>query len=295
MFELVSDRLRIEVAEPGEPPNDNCRFAYSGYVTEMVLDKKYRFGASEPNHLQHPSSGGRGLCNEFKADLSTLAQPGEYYPKFGIGLIKKEDDRPYVFYGKYLLKQFPISYTKTSDEVIFTVEPIECMGYALKHIKILKVQNNVLWMTEKVENVGEKNISTQEYCHNMLTIDSLALGPAYHFRMPDLAEQGKGLIAGTIRGEGYGITFSGYSRDPARFVMDCANLKRTDDFTWEMANTDASPNPNGEIAVLCTEYVTPSYLQFWAVDHLMSLEVFHTVNLKPGESKEWKRKWVFRD
>jgi hypothetical protein len=295
MFELVSNRLRIEVAEPGEPPNDNCRFAYSGYVIEMVLDKKYRFGASEPNQLQHPSSGGRGLCNEFKADLSRLAQPGEYYPKFGIGLIKKEDDSPYAFYRRYPLKQFPISYTTTPDEAIFTVEPIECMGYALKHVKTLKVQNNVLWMTEQVENVGEKDVSTQEYCHNMLTIDGLALGPTYHFRMPDLTDRGKGCIVGTIRGEGHGITFSDYNHDPVRFVINCTDLKKTDDFTWEMVNTDASPEPDGEIAVRCTEHVTPCYLQFWAVDHLMSLEVFHNVNLKPGESKEWKRQWTFKD
>ena len=293
MIMLSSDRLRVEIAEPGEAPNDNRRFAHAGYVTEIVLDNKHRFGASEPHHLSHPSSGGRGLCCEYLFDLSGEAKVGEYYPKVGIGLLKKPDDEPYRIYRRYEMKPFPIHYTKTDSKAVFTVEPIPCMGYAFKHEKTVSVEGNAVTISERIENVGEKRFVGREYCHNMLTIDGLAIGPAYQMRLPDLTSRGKGLITGTIRGDGHGLTFTEYNHDPAFFAMDSADVTSKGSFKWVMRNTDASPDPEGAVSVECVEYMDACNLLFWAVDHLMSFEVHQEIDIAPGESKEWKRVWTF--
>ena len=100
MITLSSDRLRVELAEPGVSPNNKTRFDRAGYISDVILDGGIYFAASEPRNLVHPCSGGRGFCNEFRFDASAEAAIGEYFPKLGVGLIRKEEDKKYIFHRK---------------------------------------------------------------------------------------------------------------------------------------------------------------------------------------------------
>ena len=59
MLTLQNDRLRVEIAEPGEAPNTGFRFDRAGFIADVVLDGAHSFCTSEPLNLIHPSSGGR--------------------------------------------------------------------------------------------------------------------------------------------------------------------------------------------------------------------------------------------
>ena len=131
MITLKSNCLRVEIAQPGEHPNDGVRFDRAGFITEVVLNNERQFCANEPKNLVHPSTGGRGLCCEQMLDLSNQVSAGEQYPKFGVGLILKETDEPYVFYKKYQIDYFPVEYTATETTVEFKTDAIPCMGYAV--------------------------------------------------------------------------------------------------------------------------------------------------------------------
>lgn len=297
MFYLKNNRLNIEIAEPGEAPNNNSRFAWAGLVTEIILDGFHRFGASEPNHLGHPSSNGRGLECEYTLDCSNEVNEGEYFPKFGIGLLKK-DDAPYTFYKIYETIPFPIEIEKTETKAVFKVHPIECLGYALEHTKTLEIVENKLIMTEEIKNVGTRDFCSTEYCHNFLTVNGLALSPQYHFRLPDLKSRGKGIVNQTVRGDGYGYTFLGYNHDPAYFILDGNELQNEykGPVRWEMYNFDASGKEDGAVGVKAfVDVKEVDHMLFWSVDHMMSFEVFHKINLKPGESDKWSREWEFYD
>ena len=109
MLKISSARLEIKIPLPGESPNDTCRFDRSGFISSIVLDGKHSFCATEPTNLAHPSSGGVGLCNEFKFDIACdEANIGEMFPKFGIGLFVKPDEKPFCFFQKYATKPFSI-------------------------------------------------------------------------------------------------------------------------------------------------------------------------------------------
>ena len=97
MIELKSDLLRVFVLEPGEAPNNTFRFNRAGAVAEILHNGRNTFCASEPNHLWHLCSGGRGLMNEFTMDVSGEVGVGEYFPKLGVGLLKKPDGELYRF------------------------------------------------------------------------------------------------------------------------------------------------------------------------------------------------------
>lgn len=138
MLTLTTDRLRVEISEPGECPNNGFRFDRAAYISEVVLDSERHFCANEPKNLIHPSSSGRGLCCEYGADYSNNVSEGKFYPKLGVGLIKKH--APYCFYEKYKdVEEFPIDILQTSNSIEFKTHAIECAGYAMNATKKLTI------------------------------------------------------------------------------------------------------------------------------------------------------------
>ena len=69
MITLKSNRLRVRIAEPGEAPNQTHRFDRAGFISEIRLDDRISFCASEPENLSHPCTGGRGLCRSIAEAL----------------------------------------------------------------------------------------------------------------------------------------------------------------------------------------------------------------------------------
>ncbi|MGQ7408281.1 hypothetical protein [Streptococcus suis] len=61
MIYLTNHRLRVEIAEPGERPNDTFRFDRAGFISNVILDGDTHFCANEPMNLRHLSSG-RTVC-----------------------------------------------------------------------------------------------------------------------------------------------------------------------------------------------------------------------------------------
>jgi LEA14-like dessication related protein len=289
MFEIKSDRLRVEMAHPNEVPNITTRFDRAGFITEIVLDGVHRFCATEPNNLSHPSSGGRGLCSEYVFDVSAEAKIGEPFPKFGVGLLKKFEDAPYKFWERYDAEPYNIRVEDSKDGARFITEPRFCMGYAISQKKDVWVKDNRLIMQITVKNEGEKPVSIREYCHNFLTINSMALGPDYKIRMDSIKDMGKDVLNGQIKGDGHGFTFAQYSPSPAsvKVPLEEIQIGNPKIFEWSMINeaSGARIDVKDEIDI-CG-------MTMWCADHIVSVEAFHKLELAPGQSNTWQRTWIF--
>lgn len=132
-------------------------------------------------------TGGIGLCNEFgisRAIGYEDAAPGEWFPKFGIGLLQKQSDEPYSFIGEYPLQPFPVTEEWSGDSVTYTVQPLECRGYSMRLVKTLKLEGNRLDILYKVENTGSEALRIEEYIHNFVGIDGALVGTDYELRLP---------------------------------------------------------------------------------------------------------------
>ncbi len=294
MLTLSSERLRIEIAEPGEAPNHKFRFDRAGYVSEVVLDGEMHFTASEPRNLAHPCSGGRGFCNEFRFDPSGEAKVGEYFPKFGIGLIRKEDDEKYSFFRAYKdVMFFPVEYSKTENQAVFVTLPVACLGYAIKTTKTVTVQGNTMSMVTRVENVGEKEITMNEFCHNFISIDGMAVGSDYNLSLPRIPDLGYERLnnrrgfSGAMRGNGKGITFCEFTAIDTDYAVMGPDIEPTLPFTWKMTHKGARAYVEGE------DHLIPKFVAIWGVDHIVSPEVVYEFTIKPGEDHEWSRTWKF--
>ncbi len=294
MITLNSKRLRVELAAPGEAPNNKYRFDHAGFITEVILDNTVRFCASEPQNLNHPSSGGRGLCNEYGFDISKEVPTGEFFPRFGIGLIRKAADERFVFYKNYKdVQLFPIDVHQTENGVTYITEPIPCQGYALRSKKEITVDDNRIIMTISVENTGEKEISLHEYCHNFLSIDGMSAGPDYCLDIPGINDLGYERLIDSnglsthLKGYGKGITFFEHTAIGTFYSVDTANISENIPFTWTLSHKGAKASVEAE------EYFTPSRINIWGVDHMLCPEMMHQFSVKPGETHEWKRSWKF--
>lgn len=291
MFLLESNRLRVEIVEPGEAPNNGFRFDRAGFISEVTLDGATHFCANEPKNLSHPSSGGRGLCCEYNADYSGEVEDGEYFPKFGVGLIRRAG--PYHFYGRYAdIEPFPVSISHDKEWATFVTEPISCLGYALKATKEIEVSGTTVRLKTTLENVGEKEIVTKEYCHNFLSIDGMAISPDYSVDFPLMIHLEQGPLENhyptpcNLYVEGTKVKFE---RTETAVSMTDLPLwpKMREPFTWKLSHAGAKASVEG------VDFIQPSGVRLWTVDHIVSPEIFQMVSVKQGETVSWKRAWTF--
>jgi len=288
---IQSDRLRVEIAEPGIPPNTTTRFDRAGFVTQVTLDQTHRFCSREPDNLSHPSSGGYGLCSEFRSLEPALEAPmGAQFPKFGIGLLTKTLEGRYVFHHKYPCEPFAVSVEATASTVTFDTAPKECLGYAAHLTKVLSVAGNELTMTMTFENVGTRPIAFDEYCHNFITLDYLPIGPEYFLHMPVVNQDGKLAKTGVaLCGKGHGVGFRCYSNEPSLLDIDRSEILGEAPFTWRLTHEKTPASISETVSVLPTRVIV------WAIDHIISPEVVCHFEVAPGERVTWARRWTFED
>ncbi|MDR3120506.1 MAG: hypothetical protein LBU58_04125 [Clostridiales bacterium] len=288
MYVLQSDRLRVDVSEPGAAPNVTTRFDRAGFVEEVVLDGLHRFCASEP-HNHGRTSGGRGICNEYVCRTYDDAAVGGYFPKPGVGLLLKEKDEPYSFMNPYKARPFRISVSHSPNALLFVTEPETCIGYALRQEKRLEVNGNRLEMRVTLQNVGERDFEAEEYCHNFLTVNGMAIDPDYKLTIPSITDRGHDAVVGALMGNGKGFTFAGASRKAMFLAVPGEEFELAPGhaFEWRLENT-------GEGLRVCgRDQINLSRVSFWAIDHMISIESFHKLRLAPGECGSWTRVWTF--
>jgi hypothetical protein len=105
---IQSDRLKVEIAEPGGV-YQGTRFDWTGFITQVTLDGKHTFCVPESYQPGH-GTGGIGLCNEFGNEKPIAyddAQPGETFPKLGIGLLAQRHCQLSFHLPYEIVQRFP--------------------------------------------------------------------------------------------------------------------------------------------------------------------------------------------
>lgn len=291
-YMLESDRLRVEIADPEEVHNLATRFDATGYITEVTLDGAVRFCGSEPGNLGVPSSGGRGLCSEYRFDCIQETKAGDYFPKFGVGLLRRDEGEDHFnHFKKYVCRPFDYTLEKhTGDMVSFRTSPKECLGYAAETIRTISVKENVLTMEISLINVGERDIVLKEYCHNFLSLDGMAVTGAYRLSLPqvhnlDAIINRKQISREFFMTEKGCVRAKGYKPHPAIFDYQAEDIDSVIPFCWELRHEE------NNVSVKGTEYFVPCEGCVWVADHLFCPEINIGISVAPNASYSWKREW----
>jgi len=320
-IKIHSDQLTVEIAQPGSVYS-GTRFDWTGFITQVTLVSP---GGAQHTFLEPESlepgkgTGGWGLCNEFGNDKAigyTDAQPGESFPKLGIGLLKRPEQPQYNFMLPHELnQQFPIKIDTTENQAVFTVEPIETRGYAVRYTKTVSAHENWLEISYRLENVGSKLIDTNEYYHNFMGIDEHPIGPEYRLHFPFTIQLEnftaayrqylppllRKLLPGFVLDillnrmatpgnkvvKVQNTNFGFLTTPQAPFYFRPLGFAKTDGYQWELTHL-----PSG---VQMREYddFTPCRIAVWGTTHVVSAEIFVDINLNPGQEKTWKRRYEF--
>ena len=314
---IRSDRLTVEIAPPGSVYR-GTRFDWTGFITQVTLDGAHTFCVPESLELGR-GTGGIGLCNEFGNEKPVgyaEAQPGDVFPKLGIGLLKRPDGADYNFFRAYeICKLFPVSVETAPGQARFLVEPVDCRGYAVRLTKTVSVQGNQLQIAYQLENAGCQPVVTHEYCHNFIGIDRQPIGPDYSLRFPypveleKLTQMLRGMVPPILRRilpvslldkltdslmkqrlaileiDGEEIHFRDIPKDA--FYCRLQGFTQTRSPQWELVHLSR------KMGIRETDDFAPARVAVWGTTHVVSAEVFIDINLQPGEMLSWTRRYEF--
>ena len=291
MIYITSKRLKIEICEPGEGDNCGSRFDRAGYIRQVTLDGKYHFCENEPDNLSQQCSGGAGICSEICCEgVDTETSVGEYFPKFGVGLLLKPDDNPYIFHRRYECMPFRVDSKRVSSSISFGTEQLEHAGRSLLEEKTIWVEDNVLTMEYKFVNTGTKPLNLSEYSHDFVTLNGLHTGPDYRLEMPALfSQEGKRPPHGngTMMGTRTGFSFSAPGVEPSFIPVSGEEMDRTKPFSWTLAHSVCPLRITGEPSL------APESAFIWSVGNIVSPEVFIRFALIPDDRITYRRRWTF--
>lgn len=288
-MQIRSERLKVEIAEPGVFPANTSRFDWCGFINSVRLDDTYEFCAAEPTNLVHPSTGGVGLCNEYLCpEYCDEVSVGEKFIKFGIGLFKKPDKEKYCFYRKYEIDPFQMTWNAKEHEILFYTEPAEGQTAGMRQVKRICVDDNELTMEVEIENTGMRDLEMEEFCHNFLTIEGKKTGPEYELDIRCLEGAGA-MKAENFFGMDGRFSYKKYCEKAELMQIGAEKIRKLSGvYEWTLKNK-TSP-----VTVRCEEDFCPSRIDIWTIDHIISVETFYPVSLKPGETTKWTRKWIFQ-
>jgi len=286
---LSNDHIEVEI---GDVDNyQGSRFDRAGFIRQVRLHEHNHTFCTAEHVTPNLVTGGGGLCNEFGI-LSPIgydeAAVGESFTKIGVGLLVKKDQSEYSFQTAYAVDPFDIKIQALDTSVQYSVEPKACNGYAVRLVKRISIREAELTIDYCLSNEGDKAIRTEEYVHNFIGINQKPIGPDYElsFNFPlevtglesEYTPNVLKFAANTIR----------WSEKPKReFYCQIAGFDPNVVTEWDLVHL-----PTG-IGVREISNFHVTRMAVWGAAHVVSPEVFIQVEVQPGESRQWTRRYEF--
>lgn len=281
-MKLTSSRLSIDWAEPASY-YAGSRFDWTGFVTQVTLDGATTFCV--PESTDGTGTGGCGLCNEFG-----IMEPvgfddcpaGGWFPKIGVGILKRPDGEPYSFARGYEIEAAPMRWAKIGDSAVEVVcDPVPARGYAVRLVKRIEAECNRLTVSYALENAGDKPVKTREYAHNFLMFGG-AEARDFELRAPFDVTAWR--WPGHIEARGATARWLRPPEDAMYVAMEPlpAGMDR---FTLTHLPTGAS--------VTEEDGAGWSKLTVWGTRRVISAEAFIDIDVAPGSTGRWTRAYTF--
>ena len=288
---LRNKNLEIFIDLSNENYNSS-RFDWTGKITEV----KYRdipVSVTEKADGQNENLFGRGFYNEFgieKALGFDEAEIGGWFHKIGVGLLKK-DDSQYLFSKSYQIEPAEFKTLCEPNRLLISCRPKVVNGYSYLLRKEITLHESGFTIQYYLENTGEKDIVTNEYVHNFTAMDRDLIGENYTLKFPFQLQPE--LFDETVNQEqkvdvtGYEIRFKGTPEE--QFFFSNLSGSETVDAQWELINFEKG------IGIRETGNFQTDKVNLWGWKHVISPELFFTIDLKPGQSTEWRRNYILFD
>lgn len=286
MYVLENDRLKVEIAPPGDDYSGS-RFDWTGFITQVTLDGEVTYCV--PERLEAGvGTGGRGLSNEFGIDAPVgyeEAGVGEQFPKIGVGLLTKKADEAYDFFSNYEVTpaECKVKSNLNEQSITFDTTAESPSGYGYHLEKKISLDHNHLVIAYTLKNTGKVSFKTNEYSHNFIGINNQTVDENYKLTLPAL--RNLNVTVGTIKVSNKQLTWPVVPEGDFYAHIDMEESQEK--YNWDLYHTKVGAGVRGQ------SDFKPAKMALWGREHVVSPEVFINIQLDPGEIKKWKRNYQF--
>ncbi|AWP26189.1 MULTISPECIES: hypothetical protein [Paenibacillus] len=287
---LTNGQLALDIADIDS--YQGTRFDRTGFITQVrLVGSGHTFCVHEYAEGFNPA-GGSGLCNEFGLHDGmgySETRVGEWFPKLGVGLLKRVNEDGYNFQYTYPLEPFDVDITADDLNITYVVHARNTKGYAARLVKKISIQGTSLTMDYELCNEGSRRIDTEEYIHNFIGINDQDSGPEYKLRLPvpvRFTEVESDYTSGLLSVQGCEVNWNAKPSKP--FYGKLEGFNGSDhSYSWELTHkaSRAGVRESSDFPV--------AYMALWGTGHVISPEVFIRLSLAPGEQKCWRRQFQF--
>ncbi len=268
------------------------RFDLSGIIDNIESHGHSFFTRHHPGmHDPYGNDNVAGPAEEFDLDTEPPgfreAAPGGLFMKIGAGILVRPDEKEYFFNRRYEVRDRGVwSFRQTGSAEAEAVHELKMpdgsFGYRLERKISLTGDGSGLRIWRRLENTGNRPISTRHYSHNFICIDGRPAGSGYEVSVPFVPALDKPSVlpaAGILRGGTLG--FSG------------GKLKRT--FWASFKGFGDVPEHNSFIVteresgagIRISTNLPPSEFRVYADGRVVCPEMFCDIEVEPGGAAEW--------
>lgn len=294
MLQLKNGLLVVDIEQP-EEVYLGSRFDQLGKIVQVSNSLGYQYLSRESMDPNTKLALGKGLFGEFGIDMPIgydTCQIGDYFPKPGVGLLKKIAHTPFDFFYPYERIPFECSVQQVNDATILFTSVCSHSSYPFTYKKLVKLVDNLLVLDYTFVNLGANTIVTNEYLHNFLKF-SLDIPnqsqPSLTFSEPiNPTVFQSGLNPNSV------VCFSSLSPNQ----LTISGIAPTDLFFNDLVPHNATPvswRYSNDEAHFCSETVdfVPDKVNLWGAAHVVSPEIFKSITIQSGQTATWQRTFEF--
>lgn len=283
-FYLDNGTVKVRILYPNGIKYDRTRWCHAGFMQE-VWYRGIRFSEYERNrHGEQLTSEGSGLCCQFMPIAPEEAVPGKrtLLPGVGPGIYRspsKAHDRLELY------ERLDIKVSHTQDRAVFETQTSMIDGFAYSETREIWLSGSEIKEKVTFTNNGRKEIHTQEFCHNFLSLAGAEISPNYVLNIP-AATVPEGFQSNAMVFQDGCFTFLRNPDKPCYFDAKSGG-NRCDGYAWMMKTKTGKAS--------CYEKVDfiPSRVSVWSDYYTLCPELFAAIDLNPGETTSWQRTWGF--
>lgn len=283
-FYLDNGMVKVRLLYPNGIKYDRTRWCHAGFMQD-VWYRGIRFSEYERNrHGQQLTSEGSGLCCQFAPIAPEEAVDGKrtLLPGVGYGIYRT----PNAAQDRLdMERRLEVAVSHTRDRAVFETRTPVIEGFAYSEKREIKLEGPEIIEKVTFTNTGEKEIHTQEFCHNFLSLGGEEISPAYILEVP-AADVPDGFRSNAMICRDGHFTFSEHPRS-ACYFDDKNNTKVSKSVAWSMRTQTGKASCYGKIDF------TPARVSVWSDYYTLCPEMFVAIDLKAGETTSWQRTWGF--
>jgi hypothetical protein len=277
----------LDVDFPGEVYS-MTRFDWTGLIREVRYKGQPITGRESPQ-TDRDTALGCGCYNEFGIEGPIgfqEAAPGDWVHKIGVGLLRKEHPG-YDFHHGYELRPAQFETSTDKDTIRTACSGPEHNGFGYRLDKRIEVLEDGFAVHYALHNTGTKPFASSEYNHNFIALDQGPIDTRYRLDFgfaPNPDGFGESVNPeGAAVFEGSALHFRSCPSEPVFFSNLTGGKAHRASWTMRCASNGLSLSETGD-------FETAS-INVWSNGRVLSPELFIQLELLPGTSRRWSRRY----